>query len=339
MTEVVEFASVDGLELAYDERGPASGPVVLLIMGLGTQMIAWPEDFCNQLAAAGFRVVRFDNRDIGLSTKLVDAPRMRLASVVFKTVLGRKIKAPYTLDDMAADAVGLLDALDIETAHIVGASMGGMIAQIVAARYPERTRSLVSIMSSSGNPKLPRSRRKVNAVMLGRRPKAENREQLIRYGMRLSKVISSPAYPTPLDVLRQKVEAAVDRSYYPLGAVRQLAAIMASGSRVDLLRTITTPTLVLHGADDPLVPVEGGIDTAAHVSGAKLKIIPGMGHDFPAEVTPMLADDIVRHCRAADLTFDARLEEADDDFALRSPRGRHPGALAAEARAGGMRAF
>jgi proline iminopeptidase len=214
-----------------------------------------------------------------------------------------------------------------------------MIAQIVAARHPERTRSLVSIMSSSGDPKLPRSRRKVNTVMFGRRPKAENREQLIRYGMKLFKVIGSPAYPTPPEVLRQKVEATVDRSYYPLGALRQLAAIMASGSRVGLLKTITAPTLVLHGADDPLVPVEGGIDTAVHVRGAQLKIIPGMGHDFPAEVTPMLADDIVRHCRAADRTFAARMEEADDDIALRSPSGRHPGALAAEARAGGVRAF
>ncbi|MBR1218501.1 alpha/beta hydrolase [Bradyrhizobium sp. U87765 SZCCT0131] len=333
MTDVVEFASVEGLELAYDERGPVSGPAVLLIMGLGTQMIAWPENFCNQLADAGYRVIRFDNRDIGLSTKLVEAPRVRLASMLFKTVLGRKIDAPYTLDDMAADAVGLLDALDIEDAHIVGASMGGMIAQIVAARYPERTRSLVSIMSSSGDRKLPRPKPRVNAVMFGRRPNAENREQLVRYGMKLFRTIGSPAYPTPPEVLRQKVEAAVDRSYYPLGAVRQLAAIMASGSRVDLLETITAPTLVLHGADDPLVPVEGGIDTAAHVRGARLKIIPGMGHDFPAEVTPMLADDIVRHCRAADRSVKTRFDdrEAADEFALRSPRGRHPTAVAAQA--------
>jgi pimeloyl-ACP methyl ester carboxylesterase len=298
----VAFASANGLEFAYDERGPSSAPVILLIMGLGTQMIAWPEHFCDQLAAAGFRVVRFDNRDIGLSTKIEDAPRIRLAGVLFKAFLGRRVRSPYSLEEMAADAAGLLDALDIKTAHIVGASMGGMIAQIIAARYPERVRSLVSIMSSSGDPKLPRAKPKVNAVMFGRRPKPTDRERLIRHGVKFYRTIGSPGYPTPARVLRQKVEAAVDRSYYPAGTLRQFAAIIANGSRVELLKTITAPTLVIHGSDDPLVPVEAGRDTAAHVPDAELEIIPGMGHDFPAEVTPMLAKSIVRHCRAADRT-------------------------------------
>jgi pimeloyl-ACP methyl ester carboxylesterase len=297
------FASANGLELAYDERGPSSAPVILLIMGLGTQMIAWPETFCDQLAAAGFRVVRFDNRDIGLSTKIENAPKIRLASVLFKAFLGRKVKSPYTLEDMAADAIGLLDALDIANAHIVGASMGGMIAQIVAAKYPERVRSLVSIMSSSGDPKLPRSKPKVNAVMFGRRPKPTDRERLIRYGMKMHRTIGSPAYPTPARVLRRKVEAAIDRSYYPAGTLRQFTAIIANGSRVELLKTITAPTLVIHGSDDPLVPVEAGMDTAEHIPDAELKIIPGMGHDFPTQVTPILADSIIRHCHAADGTL------------------------------------
>jgi pimeloyl-ACP methyl ester carboxylesterase len=294
------FAEANGLELAYDERGDASAPVILLIMGLGTQMIAWPESFCNQLADAGFRVVRFDNRDIGLSTKIEDAPKVRLASVLFKAVLGRKIKSPYTLEDMAADAVGLLDALGVDKAHIIGASMGGMIAQIIAAQHSDRVRSLVSIMSSSGDPRLPRSKPKVNAVMFGPRPKAEDRERLIRFGMKLFRAIGSPGYPTPAPVLRQKVEAAVDRCYYPHGTLRQLAAIIANGSRVEMLKTIAAPTLVIHGSDDPLVPVAAGRDTAAHIPGAQLNIIPGMGHDFPAEVMPKLADDIIQHCEAAD---------------------------------------
>ncbi len=298
------FASANGLQLAYDERGSSSAPVILLIMGLGTQMIAWPESFCDELASAGFRVVRFDNRDIGLSTKMENAAKVRLPSLLFNAFLGRKIKAPYTLQDMAGDAIGLLDALGIAKAHIVGASMGGMIAQIIAARYPERVRSLVSIMSSSGNPKLPRAKSKVNAVMFGRRPKTD-RESLIRYGMKVYRTIGSPGYPTPETALRQKVEAAFDRSYYPAGTLRQFAAIVADGSRVELLKTITAPTLVLHGSDDPLVPVEGGRDTAAHIPRSVLKIIPGMGHDLPAEITPVLAEDIIRHCQATD-----RLESA-----------------------------
>jgi pimeloyl-ACP methyl ester carboxylesterase len=339
------FASVNQLELAYDERGPVSGPAILLIMGLGTQMIAWPDSFCNQLAAAGFRVIRFDNRDIGLSTKIESAPRVRLAGLLFKAVLGRKVTSPYALEDMAADAVGLLDALDIDKAHIVGASMGGMIAQIVAAQYPERTLSLVSIMSSSGDPKLPRSKPKVNAVMFGRRPKPDDREKVIRYGMKVHRTIGSPGYPTSPAVLRQKVEAAVDRSYYPTGTLRQLAAIVANGSRVDLLKTITAPTLVIHGSDDPLIPVEAGIDTAAHIADAELKIIPGMGHDFPAEVTPMLAEDIIRHCGAVDqASSDDRMAVATRMSRLREigherTRGQHQGAFADQARAGGQRAL
>ena len=294
------FASANGLELAYDERGDASAPAILLIMGLATQMIAWPESFCDQLAASGFRVIRFDNRDIGLSTKIENAPKVRLASVLFKTVLGRKVTSPYSLDDMAADAVGLLDALDIADAHIVGASMGGMIAQIVAARYPERVRSLVSIMSSSGDPKLPRSKRKVNAAMFGRRPRPDDREQVIRFNMKLHRTIASPAYPMPARALRKKVEAAIDRSYYPDGALRQFAAIMANGSRVELLKTITAPALVIHGAEDPLVPVAAGRDTAEHIPDAALEVIAGMGHDFPAPLVPRIADSIVQHCQSAD---------------------------------------
>lgn len=327
------FASVNELELAYDERGPVSGPAILLIMGLGTQMIAWPESFCNQLAAAGFRVIRFDNRDIGLSTKMENAPKVRLASLLFNAFLGRQVDAPYSLEDMAADAVGLLDALDIDKAHIVGASMGGMIAQIVAAQYPERTLSLVSIMSSSGDPKLPRSKPKVNAVMFGRRPRPDDREKLIRFGMRMFRTIGSPGYPTPPEVLRQKVEASIDRSYYPVGTLRQFAAIIANGSRVDMLKTIAAPTLVVHGSDDPLVPVEAGIDTAAHIAGSRLKLVPGMGHDFPAEVTPKLAEDIIAHCRAADHASAAR------EVVHERTRGQHQGAIAAEARAGGAGAL
>lgn len=300
------FLRVNGLHLAYDERGAASAPAVLLIMGLGTQMIFWPDVFCDRLAAAGFRVIRFDNRDSGLSTKLRHGGKIRLSGLLLNAFLGRPLKVPYTLEDMADDAVGMLDALHLRSAHIVGVSMGGMIAQLIAAHHPQRVRSLTSMMSSSGDPRLPRPKSRVNAVMFGRRPKPTDRDGLIRYGMKLYRTIGSPAYPTPAPVLRKMVETGLDRAYDPTATMRQFAAVIANGSRVELLKTIRSPTLVIHGADDPLVPAAAGRDTARHIPGAALKIIPGMGHDFPTELMPGLADTIAAHCLAADRARRAR---------------------------------
>lgn len=298
--------AANGIRIAYDEIGDPKAPAILLIMGLGTQMIAWPLPFCRALAERGFRVVRFDNRDIGLSTKFDKAGTVNVAAAFARALIGRSVEAPYKLDDMAADAVGLMDALDIERAHVVGASMGGMIAQIVAAKHRGRTRSLVSIMSSSGDPKLPAARAKASAAMLAPRPDGKDRERVIKHGMKIYRTIGSPGFPTSDAELRAKIELAVDRSYYPVGVGRQMVAILASGSRVDLLRTIDAPTLVLHGADDPLVPVEAGMDTARQVPGARLKIIPGMGHDLAPGLVPILAEAIVDHC----LTVDRQVQPA-----------------------------
>jgi pimeloyl-ACP methyl ester carboxylesterase len=293
--------AANGIEITYDEFGDAKAPVILLIMGLGTQMIAWPVPFCETLAARGFRVVRFDNRDIGLSTKFDNAAPVDVVAGFTRALAGEPVDAPYTLNDMAADAAGLMDVLGIARAHIVGASMGGMIAQVFAAKYPNRTRSLVSIMSSSGDPGLPPGKPEAMAALLAPRPNADDREAVIAHGMKVYRVIGSPGFPTSDAELRVKIAQSADRSYYPVGVGRQLMAVLASGSRVDLLKTIAAPTLVLHGADDPLVPVEAGQDTAKHVPGAKLTIIPGMGHDLAPGLVPILVEAIADHGHAADL--------------------------------------
>ena len=292
--------SANGIEIAYDDRGGANDPVILLIMGLATQMIAWPEAFCDGLAARGFRVIRFDNRDVGLSTKFDSAPPIDLAAIMQSATAGRKISTPYDLTDMAKDAVGLMDRLSIGKAHVVGASMGGMIAQIVAGQYPERVRSLVSVMSSSGDPKLPQAKPEAMSAIMQPRPPGSDRELAVQHGMKIYRAIGSPGFPTSEEELRAKVGAAFDRSYYPVGIGRQFAAILANGSRVEMLRRISVPTLVLHGADDPLVPVEAGRHTAAQIPGSKLTIIPGMGHDIPTSLTPILVNAIAAHCEAAD---------------------------------------
>ena len=299
-------ADVNGLKIFYDERGPTGAPAIVLIMGLGTQMIAWSDPFCDALAAGGFRVVRFDNRDVGLSSKIEGRSAGNLRWAFLRAMLGLKVPAPYRLDDMAADTVGLLDRLGIPDAHVVGASMGGMIAQIVAGSYRARTRSLVSIMSTTGDRRLPQATREARKVLFAPRPDIADREKVIAHAMNVYRVIGSPGYPLPEDLLRSRIEASVARSYYPQGVGRQMLAIMADGSRVARLRKIAVPTLVIHGADDPLVPVEGGRNTAANIPGARLEIVPGMGHDLPPGLVAPISKLIIDHCRAAD----ARLPQA-----------------------------
>jgi pimeloyl-ACP methyl ester carboxylesterase len=292
--------SANGIQIAYDDRGSRTDPAILLIMGLGTQMTAWPEAFCDDLAAHGFRVVRFDNRDIGLSTKFDAAPPIDLAAVLQRVMAGQKINPPYRLTDMAADAIGLMNGLAIKRAHIVGASMGGMIAQIVAAEYPERVRSLVSIMSSSGDPGLPQAKPEAIAAIMQARPDGSDRKLAVQHGMKVYRAIGSPGFPMSDEELRVKVSAAFDRSYYPAGVGRQFAAIMANGSRVEMLKKLSVPTLVLHGADDPLVPVEAGRHTAALIPGSNLTVIPGMGHDIAPGLIPVLVEAIAAHCEKSD---------------------------------------
>jgi len=292
--------SANGIEIAYDDRGNRHDPVILLIMGLATQMIAWPEAFCDSLAAHGFRVVRFDNRDVGLSTKFEAASPIDLGALLQRVMAGEKIDPPYDLTDMAGDTVGLMNRLGIEKAHVVGASMGGMIAQIIAAKYPDRVRSLVSIMSSSGDPGLPQAAPEAMMAIMQARPDGGNRELAVQHGMGIYRAIGSPGFPMSDSELRMKVGAAFDRSYYPSGVGRQFAAILANGSRVEMLKGLSAPTLVLHGADDPLVPVEAGRHTAALIPGSSLVVIPGMGHDIATGLIPILVEAIAAHCKKAD---------------------------------------
>ena len=287
----------NGITIEYAETGPRDAPVILLIMGLGMQLIAWPQSFCDGLAARGFRVVRFDNRDVGHSTPMPGGS-LAMTSMMARAFLGLPVRPPYTLTDMASDALGLLDALGIARAHVAGASMGGMIAQILAIEHPERVKSLTSIMSTTGNRRLPGPKAKVLRLLL--RPRPRNRVVAVRRGMELFRLISGSGYPPTEAELRDKVERAVQRSYRPDAVLRQLIAIRAAPSRVQALRRVRVPTLVLHGSDDPLVPMAGGEDTAANIPGARLRIVPGMGHFLPEALVPLLVDEIAAHCLDAE---------------------------------------
>ncbi|MFW9799799.1 MAG: alpha/beta fold hydrolase [Candidatus Thorarchaeota archaeon] len=282
-------AKVGDIEIAYDTFGATSGTPLLLIMGLGMQMIQWDDAFCKRLAAEGYWVIRFDNRDVGLSTKFDDAGLANIPALVG----GKAVEVPYRISDMASDAVGLLDFLEIDEAHIVGASMGGMIAQSIAIHHPERIRTLTSIMSSTGNPNLPQPRPEVASILVARPP--SDRAEYIDYTLGIWRLLNGPKFPVDEELVRERAGRTYDRCYYPYGTGRQLAAILASGSRNDALKDVRTPTLIIHGDADPLIPVEGGIDTAETIPGAELMIIEGMGHSIPTEVEPRIIEAIVRH--------------------------------------------
>ncbi|MEC7622590.1 MAG: alpha/beta fold hydrolase [Pseudomonadota bacterium] len=288
--------TANGIEIHYEEQGDPAAPAMLLIMGFGAQLTLWPDELVEALAAQGFRVIRYDNRDVGLSQKFDGVKAPGLVKMTLLSKIGFTPKVPYTLADMADDGVGLLDALGIERAHIVGASMGGMIAQHVAARHPDRCLSLTTVFSTTGNPKLPPARPEAMKALITR-PDSTEEGVLVEHGMMLARTIGSPGYPAPEDRLRERTRASVRRSFYPEGPTRHLSAIVADGDRRAMLRDIAVPTLVLHGEDDPLVPCEGGRDTAASIPGAKLKTIPGWGHDLPLELVDELAGAIGEHAR------------------------------------------
>ncbi|SJZ33693.1 Pimeloyl-ACP methyl ester carboxylesterase [Enhydrobacter aerosaccus] len=288
----------NGIEIEYEAVGNRNDPTLLLVMGLGAQLTIWPDSLVEGLAAKGFHVVRFDNRDVGLSSDFGAWGLPNIPDAIQKVMSGQKVDSPYHLKDMAADAVGLLDALGVDRAHMVGASMGGMIVQILAAQYPERTRSMVSIYSTSGRPGLPPGKPEALA-MLGSQPEGNTREDRVLHGMKLRRVIGSPAYPMPEPELRAFVERNVDRRWYPEGAARHYLSVIASGDRVEMLKTVKVPTLVLHGEEDPLLPVECGRDVARLVPGAAIDTYPGWGHDFPKELIPTLVDRIGGFCKAA----------------------------------------
>jgi pimeloyl-ACP methyl ester carboxylesterase len=288
---------VNGLQIEYDTFGDARADPMLLIMGLGTQMTAWSTDFCNALAAYDHYVIRFDNRDIGLSTKFDNTKAPSRLRYVMHHLFRTPLRAPYSLGDMADDAAGVLTALGLESAHIVGASMGGMIAQLLTVRHPQRVRTLTSIMSTSGDPALPRARPDVVKHVFTSRPNTGDKDAMLRHLTRSAQLISSPGFPRSDEEWRELISASLQRSFYPMGFVRQMAAIVADGSRVERLKTIDKPTLVIHGSEDPLVPVECGIDTAKHINGASLEIIEGMGHDLPPQLVDKLTAMIAAHAK------------------------------------------
>ena len=282
-----KFVEANGLRLCYEEIGSPGDPAVLLIMGLGTQLIAWPGPFCRRLARAGYRVIRFDNRDVGCSQKLDHLGAPRLLNLLVSSQLGwRYPSAPYTLDDMAGDAIGLLDALDIPLAHVVGLSMGGMIAQVMAAKFPGRVLSLTSMMSTSGARSLPATPLHVRTFMA--RPVPLDEDGYVRHTMQFRALVGSPGHP-PDESMANLIRVCYRRAHHPDGQTRQLAAIVASGDRVELLRRVRVPTLVIHGTADVMLPCEGGIHTAKLVSGSRLELIDGMGHDLPLPLLPKLA--------------------------------------------------
>ena len=286
-------AQANGIEIEYETFGRTADPTLLLVMGLGAQMILWHEEFCEALAARGLHVVRFDNRDVGRSTWFVDAGMPNVMAAMAATAQRKPVSPAYLLRDMAADAVGLLDALGVDSAHVAGASMGGMIAQTLAIEHADRVRTLTSIMSTTGHPDLPAATPEAMAMLLT--PAPSEREAAIERSVEVWRTIGSPGFPVDEDVIREQTARAFDRGVNPAGIARQLVAILASGSRREALGAVRAPTLVIHGADDPLIPDAAGRDTAASIPGAELLLIEGMGHDLPRALWPRLVDAIAKH--------------------------------------------
>ena len=293
------YVTANGIQIEYDTFGDRSFPALLLIAGNGAQMIFWDVEFCELLAKKGYFVIRFDNRDAGLSTKFEEAGIPDFPAAIKAAMEGKPVESAYSLDDMADDAVGLLDALGIEKAHICGASMGGMIAQVISYRHPKHVLSLTSIMSTTGNPDLPQGKPDAIAAVVA--PAPEEREAYVEHNVNIWRRIWSPGFPFEENRARTFLEKSYDRSYYPRGMARQNTAILASGDRRPLLSSIKIPTLVIHGADDPLIPVEGGKDTARVIPGASLLIIHGMGHDMPKGVWAEIVDAISDHTGQANV--------------------------------------
>ena len=278
--------SANGIQLEIEDHGSPQGEPLLLIMGLGMQLVAWHEDFVESLVQRGFRVIRFDNRDIGLSENFdrFGAPKLGLDMLRF--AIGMRVSSPYTLADMAADSVGILDALGIPKAHICGASMGGMIAQQIAVRHPDRVKSLTLMMTSTGARKLPGPSMKVRGAMLGRPKDPADVESVIAHYVELYRLIGSPGYPPADGYVRSRLQLSVRRSYRPAGTARQMVAIAADGDRSPLVAQIRVPAQIIHGAADPLVPLAAGRDLAAKIPDAELDVIEGMGHDLPVALWP-----------------------------------------------------
>jgi pimeloyl-ACP methyl ester carboxylesterase len=292
--------AANGIVIEYELSGPADGPVLLLIHGVGAQLIRWPQLLCDRFERAGFRVLRFDNRDIGLSSHMDAMPIPDVGAVVAARAAGQEPDLPYTLSDMAADTVGLLDALGIAAVHVLGVSLGGMVAQLMAIEHRRRVLSLNIFMSQSGNPLLPPSNPEAIAILSKRAPDPrEDREAFLRHQLELNRTLGSPAYPASEEELRAFAALAADRAYNPAGAARQLAASRGAADRRPQLRQLSVPTLVVHGVDDPLLTVEGGVDIARAIEGAWLLEVDGMGHDLPAELFDLFVGTVATNCARA----------------------------------------
>ena len=291
------IARANGIDLCYEIFGDPGAEPMLLIMGLGAQMILWDDDFCRQLAGRGLRVIRFDNRDIGKSSHLSGGKRLTAVELLKLRFLKIPVAAPYKLRDMAEDVTGLMDALGIKSAHLVGASMGGMIAQEIAISFPQRVRSLTSIMSTTGNPKMPQPTREATAVLMA--PPPTTREEYFARYLQTWKILRVGSFPEDEALDRSRAERNFERGLNPAGVGRQFRAILASGSRKERLHAVRAPTLVIHGTVDPLVPPANGKDTAASIPGAKLLMIEGMGHALPIPMWPQVIDAIDKHAHAA----------------------------------------
>jgi pimeloyl-ACP methyl ester carboxylesterase len=292
-----QIIRANGIDLCYETFGDPAAEPLLLIMGLGAQMIHWDDEFCCQIAARGFRVIRFDNRDIGKSSKMSGGKRLTPVELLKLRFLKIPVAAPYRLIDMARDTVGLMDALGIKSAHLVGASMGGMIAQEVAISFPQRVRSLTSIMSTTGNPKVPPPTREAAAMLMA--PPPNTREEYFERFAKTWKVLRVGSFPEDEALDPSRAARTFERGLNPAGVGRQLRAVLASGSRKERLHSVTAPTLVIHGTIDPLVRPEGGKDTAASIPGAKLLMIDGMGHALPIPMWPQIIGAITEHAHAA----------------------------------------
>ncbi len=290
--------TTNGISLEYETFGNPKDKPLLLIIGLGGQLIFWDEPLCRDLASRGYYVIRYDNRDVGLSTKFDQAGEPDVAETLGKILQGDKSAVAYTVEDMADDAAGLLAALDISAAHVCGMSMGGMIAQSLALRHPERVLSLTSIYSSTGNPELPQPKPEILGVLMT--PPPPQRTSYVEHMLGVFKTLAGPAYPPDEAWTRAMMGTAFDRSFYPQGETRQLIAILAQENRKEKLSAIKIPTLVIHGTADPLMPVEGGKETAAAIPGANLILIEGMGHDLPhGGAWPQIIDALDQHIRKA----------------------------------------
>jgi pimeloyl-ACP methyl ester carboxylesterase len=288
-----------GIEITYQSLGDPSGPPLLLVMGLGMQLIHWDLELCEQLADQGYRVIRFDNRDAGLSTK-IDAP----VPPIMRAMAGFPIDVPYLLTDMAGDTFGLMDQLEVERAHVAGVSMGGMIGQTMAIERPERVLSLTSIMSTTGERRAGMPKLRVWSALMRRAP--DRRDAFVEYFVRMFRMIGSPGLPQDEPRIRELASATFDRCHCPEGTARQLAAILASGDRTPALRRLRVPTTVIHGTDDPLVPFRGGVATARAIPDAELVAIQGMGHDLPREIWPKLLDAVEKNAERAAVGLAAR---------------------------------